>query len=281
MLRANLFGLLFLLCLSSVEGQAPVIQWQKTFGSYNGDYLWSIRSTADGGYITAGYTEGNNGDVEGYHGNIIVGDVWITKLDGAGDLQWAKCLGGNYQEANGTIMQTADGGYIFAASSASIGCGFPANHGGLDDWLVKLSPTGDIQWQVLLGGSGNEYAISLAPSGDGGYFIGGSTTSADGQVTGYHSSGTYTFDWWVVKVDGSGNLVWEKTLGGTKDDQCFGIHGTPDGGCIAVGYVSSSDGDGVGNHGGEDIMMAKFDQNGNVQWKKLYGGSRFEEGWSV
>ncbi len=282
MLRANLSGLITLLLLfSSARGQTPVIQWQKTLGSFNGDYVSSIRSTSDGGFIAAGYTEGKDGDVEGYHGNIIVGDVWITKLDGKGALQWEKCLGGTYSELNGTIMQTLDGGYILAASSASVDCGFPKNHGGLDDWLVKLSPTGDIQWQVLLGGSGNEYAWSMSPSGDGGYFIGGSTTSSDGQVTGYHSSGSYSFDWWVIKVDGLGNLVWQKTLGGTGDDQCFGVHSTPDGGCIAVGYVSSSDGDGVGNHGGEDVMMAKFDPNGNVQWKKLYGGSSFEEGWSV
>jgi gliding motility-associated-like protein len=281
-LRARRLLILPLLLLNcALHGQSPVIQWQKTLGSFHGDYAESVRPTTDGGYIVAGYTEGADGDVEGYHGNIIIGDLWITKLSASGALQWQKCLGGVYQEVGADIRQTADGGYIVAGSSSSVDCGIPGNHGGLDFWLVKLSPAGDIQWQKMLGGSGNEYAESISPTADGGYIIGGYTSSSDGQVTGYHPSGGYSFDWWVVKVDASGNLIWEKALGGTGDDECYSVQATADGGCIAAGYVSSSDGDVVGNHGKTDAWVVKFDNTGAVQWKKAYGGSDFDQAASI
>ena len=206
--RTCLIGLAVLLFFSTrLFGQAPVIQWQKTLGSYNGDYPQSVRQTSDGGYIVGGYTEGADGDMEGYHGNIVIGDLWVTKLSASGSLQWAKCLGGTYTEVNTDIRQTADGGYVLAGSSASVDCGMAPNHGGLDIWLVKLSPAGDIQWQYMYGGSGNEYATSVNPTPDGGYIIGGYTSSSDGQVTGFHPNGSYSFDWWIIKVDASGNLV--------------------------------------------------------------------------
>jgi gliding motility-associated-like protein len=282
MLRACLIGTTFILLFSArLLGQAPVIQWQKTLGSFNGDYPQSVQQTSDGGYIVGGYTEGPDGDVEGYHGNIVIGDVWLTKLSATGSLQWTKCLGGTYTEVNTYVQQSPDGGYILAASSASIDCGMAPGHGGLDIWLVKLSSAGDIQWQHMFGGSGNEYATSLNPTPDGGYIIGGYTSSSDGQVTGFHPSGSYSFDWWIIKVDAGGNLKWERTVGGSDVDQCFGVALTSDGGCIATGRVTSTDGDAVGNHGGEDAMLVKLDNAGNIQWKKVYGGSNFDSGWGV
>ena len=101
-------GIITMLFFSSpLFGQAPVIQWQKSLGSYNGDYPQSIRQTSDGGYIVGGYTEGADGDVEGYHGNLVVGDLWVTKLSASGTLQWAKCLGGVDQEVNTENRATA------------------------------------------------------------------------------------------------------------------------------------------------------------------------------
>ncbi|HMH20137.1 MAG TPA: gliding motility-associated C-terminal domain-containing protein [Puia sp.] len=273
---------LLLLFHSSLFAQAPVIQWQKTLGSTNGDYPNSIVPTSDGGYIVAGYTEGADADVMGYHGNIILGDLWVIKMDASGAVQWQRTLGGTYSEVYADIHQTPDGGYIIAGSSASVDCGFVGNHGGLDIWLIKLKPNGDTEWQKLLGGSQNEYAISLSPTADGGYMIGGQTNSPDGgDVTGHHG-GVSTFDWWVIKVDATGNLIWQKTLGGSADDQCFAVKATPDGGCIAVGNTASSDGDVVGNHGGVfDVWVVKFSSTGVVEWKKAMGGSGSDQAWSV
>ncbi|HZE86514.1 MAG TPA: gliding motility-associated C-terminal domain-containing protein [Puia sp.] len=282
MKRSITLLLVMLLLNPSLFAQAPVIQWQRTFGSTNGDYPNSIVPTSDGGYVVAGYTEGANGDVQGYHGNIGLGDLWVIKMDASGVVQWKKSLGGTYNEVNADIHQTPDGGYIIAGSEASVDCGFSGNHGGLDIWLIKLKANGDLEWQKFLGGSQNEYAWSLSPAADGGYFIGGYTNSPDGgDVTGHHGT-VNTFDWWVIKVDASGNLVWQKTIGGSLDDQCFSVKATPDGGCIAVGNTASSDGDIVGYHGGVfDYLVVKFSSTGAVQWQKTLGGSQSEQAWSV
>ncbi len=281
---AYLLPLLLPLITTSVFGQVPVIQWQRLLGSSNGDYAGSIKPTTDGGYIAAGYTEGKDGDVVGYHGNVGIEDIWIVKLDGAGTVQWTRCLGGTFMETGADIKQTADGGYIVAGSSSSIDCGMAPNHGGLDFWLVKLSSTGDIQWQKMYGGSLNEYGVSLSMAPDGGYFIGGYTNSGNQDVTGYHDNGDpyNNFDWWIIKVDASGNLQWEKTLGGTGNDQCNSVQATPDGGCIAAGFTVSSNGDVTGFHGGNgDAWVVKLSNTGTVQWQKTYGGTQADAAQSI
>src|SRR5882672_6721527 len=78
-------------------GQAPVIQWQKIWGSSNGDYASNIRPTSDGGYIVVGYSEGADGDVVGYHGNVSLGDLWVIKMNSAGGMEWQRSLGGTFQ----------------------------------------------------------------------------------------------------------------------------------------------------------------------------------------
>jgi hypothetical protein len=117
--------------VNSSLGQTPAVMWQKCLGGNNGEYAWSIEPTTDGGFITAGYTEGkDNGDIMGYHGNLSVGDIWVVKTDNAANIQWQKCIGGNYFETGAYIHQTADGGYILAGTSSSIDCNFIGNHGG-------------------------------------------------------------------------------------------------------------------------------------------------------
>ena len=86
--------LLILPTALSLFGQAPVIQWQKIWGSSNGDYASNIRPTSDGGYIVVGYTEGADGDVVGYHGNVGIGDLWIIKMNSAGGVDLLLLLGG-------------------------------------------------------------------------------------------------------------------------------------------------------------------------------------------
>src|SRR6185369_10507844 len=112
---------IFLCSIKSLLSQSPAVIWQKCLGGNNGDYGWSVEPTSDGGFIVAGYTEGkDNADVMGYHGNVSVGDIWVTKTDNAGNIQWQKCLGGRSFETGAFIHQTSDGGYIVAGTSASV-----------------------------------------------------------------------------------------------------------------------------------------------------------------
>ncbi|MDP9041436.1 MAG: hypothetical protein M3N30_05605, partial [Bacteroidota bacterium] len=264
--------------VSSSFGQTPALMWQKCLGGNNGEYASSIEPTTDGGFITAGYTEGvDNGDIMGYHGNLSVGDIWVVKTDNAGNIQWQKCLGGNSFETGAYIHQTSDGGYILAGTSASVDCNFKGNHGGADYLVIKLNNKGDVVWQKFYGGSMNEYAWSLSVAPDGGYIVAGETESSNGDITVNHG----IRDYWVIKLDASGNLVWQKSLGGTGDDEAYSVQATADGGCIVAGFTESNDGDVTGNHGKRDYWVVKLDNTGNIQWQKALGGSTFDGAWSV
>ena len=115
--------------------QAPAIQWQKTLGGTDFDSNALIQQTPDGGYIIAGYSRSNDGDVSGNHG---IGDIWIVKLNSNRTLQWQKTLGGTGDDGPSRIQQTSDGGYIVAGSTNSTNGDITGNHGETDFWIVKL-----------------------------------------------------------------------------------------------------------------------------------------------
>ncbi len=196
------------------------IVWEKSLGGNRPDYSRAIRQTTDGGYIVAGHTRSNDGDVTGNHRPSTINenyadDAWIVKLNSTGSIQWQKCLGGTGDNGDRaySVEQTIDGGYIFAGFTSSYDGDVTGNHGGLlDYWVVKLSSAGDIQWQKCLGGSKSEDAYSIKQTADSGYILAGRTNSDDGQVSGFH--GGNTLDFWIVKLNNTGDLQWQKSLGG-------------------------------------------------------------------
>lgn len=242
------------------------LEWQKSLGGSTDDAPYNIEQTSDGGYIVAGWTSSNDGDVTGYHGNW---DFWIVKLNSLGTIQWQKALGGSSTEIAHSIHQTTDGGYIVAGYSHSNNGDVSGNYGGADYWVVKLNNLGAIQWQQILGGSASDIASSIQQTADGGYIVAGTTTSNDGDVTGNHG---YE-DAWVVKLDATGAKLWQKTLGGTLFDFATDIQQTNDGGYIVAGYSNSSDNDVIGAQGGYDYWIVKLNASGTIQWQKPMGGN--------
>ncbi|MCS6917216.1 MAG: hypothetical protein NZM08_06005, partial [Chitinophagales bacterium] len=250
------------------------IQWQQCLGGSKQDFAHSIQQTADGGYVVAGYTNSNNGDVSGNHGS---NDFWVVKLDGSGNIQWQKCLGGTGDDVARSIQQTADGGYVVAGYTYSNNGDVSGNHGSNDFWVVKLDGTGNIQWQKCLGGTFEDDALSIQQTTDGGYVVAGYTWSYNGDVSGNHGSP----DCWVVKLDGSGTLQWQKCLGGTLYDAAFSIQQTTDGGYVVAGYSESNNGDVSGNHGSNDFWVVKLDGSGTLQWQKCLGGTGIEMAYTI
>ncbi|MBK7085133.1 MAG: hypothetical protein IPH53_10880 [Flavobacteriales bacterium] len=140
-------------------------------------------------------------------------------------------------------------------------------HGLQDGWLVKLGATGNIEWQKCLGGTNGDWVNSVLQTSDGGYIATGTTQSNDGDVFGGHGDN----DAWVVKLDATGNIQWQKCLGGTGSEQAYSTLQTSDGGYILVGTASSNDWDVSGNHGSGDCWVVKLDGAGNMQWQKCLG----------
>ncbi len=260
---------------SQSKAQTPDIQWQKCLGGTSTDAAGSIQQTADGGYIVAGYTYSNDGDVTVNYGAY---DYWVVKLNSSATIEWEKSLGGSENDKANVVQQTSDGGYIIAGYTKSTDGDVSGNHGGVSDaWVVKLDNAGAIQWQKCLGGTGSEYAYSIQQTSDGGYIVAGQTYSNDGDVSGIHGDG----DGWVVKLDNTGAIQWQKCLGGTGVDYTYSVRQTSDGGYITIGYTTSTDGDISGNHGDYDVWVVKLDHVGAIQWQKCLGGTGLDKAWSI
>ncbi len=218
---------------------AGTLLWQKSYGGTGGDYGYFISETSDGGYIVTANTDSNNGDVSGYHGGFS--DVWVLKINSIGILQWQKCLGGTSDEYTTAVYQTAEGGYIVCAYTASSDGDITSTHGDFENWLVKLSGTGSIQWQKCYGGSFADGNYSFKKTLDGKYIIAGYAYSGDGDVVGQHGGGEA--DYWIVKTDTAGTLEWQTCLGGTGNDQAFSISQLSDSTYVIAGLSASTNGD--------------------------------------
>lgn len=126
-----------------------------------------------------------------------------------------------------------------------------------------------IEWQRSLGGSGNDQARDIQQTADGGYIVGGVSSSSDGDITEAHGD----VDYWVVKFSASGQVEWQHSYGGSGYDALDAIFQTSDGGYLAAGNSNSSDGDVTANHGGRDFWVIKLSEIGALEWERSYGGS--------
>lgn len=265
-MKKVLFLLILLAPVLRMNSQSPSIQWQNAIGGTNIEDAYSIKQTSDGGYIVAGDTYSNDGDISGNHGNY---DYLVVKLNNLGIIQWQKSLGGTGDDRAKCVQQTSDGGYIVAGFSQSIDGNVTVNNGASDYWIVKLDNMGIIQWQKSFGGSADDWAFSIQQTMDGGYIISGVSSSNDSDVSGNNGS----LDCWVVKITSLGIIQWQDSYGGTYGEWGLAIYQTIDGGYIISGQTDSNDGDISGNHGGYDYFVLKIDNLGIIQWQKSYGGT--------
>jgi len=254
------------------------LDWQKCLGGSSDDRAYSVQQTTDDGYIIAGYSASSDGDVSDNHG---VYDYWIVKLTSTGELDWQKSFGGMGYDYAYSIQQTTDGGYIVAGRSSSNDGDFSGNHGYGDYLIVKLTSTGEIDWYKLLGGSGIDWAYSIKQTTDGGYIIAGCSSSNNGDVSGHHSDTVYNIDYWIVKLTSAGEIDWQKCLGGSESEYAYSVQQTTDTGYIIAGYSYSFDGDVSENKGDLDYWIVKLTSTGEIDWQKSLGGSESDEAYSI
>jgi triacylglycerol esterase/lipase EstA (alpha/beta hydrolase family) len=235
---------------------AGSLVWQKTFGGTGSEQAFSVMQTNDGGYVVAGFTTSNDGDVTGFHGGGT--DLWVIKLNGSGALVWQKALGGSGSDEGARIQQTSDGGYIVVGTTTSNNGDASGNHGGKDIWVVKLNATGSLVWQKELGSTTDDLGSWIQETNDGSFILVGRVSANDGDVSGAHMF----LECWVAKVSSAGSLLWQRALGGNNNDGGQYVEQATDGGYAVLGYTASSGGDVSGNHGGWDAWAVKLAADG-------------------
>lgn len=318
-----------------------IVEWKKCIGGTGGEYYPSIIETYDGNYLISAETFSNDEDVSGNHdpncSTTWKTDAWIVKLDNLGNIIWQKCFGGSDFDAGQALIQTYDGGFVFAGYTASYdGDLFNQNfyENTFQGWIVKIDSIGTIQWQKLIGGLGEDFLYSIQLTSDSGFIVAGVTTSHDGDVIGNYGvesawvvklSNTGSIQWqkcigrgyyskatdvkqcsdggyivacekmvpvgtemgysqgYVIKLTSSGNVEWEKQLGGNRDDFLNSIQETVDGGFIVGGSTYSWDGDlqGTPYLGYLDYWIIKLSSIGNIEWQRRFGGNNVDRLLSI
>ena len=242
------------------------IQWEKSYGGSLNEYITGMIETTDGGFLFVAPTTSGDGDITNNQGEL---DYWIIKTDPQGTIEWQKTYGGSESDYSQDVKQTADGGYIVTGMSRSSDGDITNPYGGYDYWVLKLDPMGNMEWQKNYGGSQDDFSLAILVTDDNGYIISGYSKSNNGDVSGNHGGN----DYWIVKIDGSGNLQWQKSYGGSDDDLASYITKSNTGGYIISGLTFSDDGDITNNHGERDAWILETDASGNLIWQGCYGGS--------
>jgi len=270
--------------------------WAIKLNGLTGDTIWTskalggtaqeiVKSTfesSDGNYILLGTTASpNGGDIRGQHGS---NDFWAVKLNGVtGDTIWtSRAIGGSSMESmeNNTCFEGIDGNYILAGTTTSPDGDVRGQHLiNQDFWMVKInSVNGDTLWTSrAIGGTGGDALKMTFESSDGNYILAGITTSLDGDVRAYHSSG----DIWMVKINSvNGDTLWtSKAMGGGGSELITSTFESNDGNYVLAGTTKSSDGDVRGWHGDLDFWAVKLNSlTGDTLWtSKALGGIKEEK----
>ncbi len=225
--------------------------WQRTYGGSYKDGCRAIQQTDDAGYILAGYTDsfGNPGH-----------DYWLIRTDEDGNELWSKVFGGKDSDAALSVQQTTDKGFVITGYS------FSFSNGAKDAWVIKTDDIGNIQWEKNFGGTLNEYGMCIKESCEGCFIIVGAKDAPSSHDT----------DLWLLKLDTTGEVVWEKTYGGFGDDWGGSVISTDDNGYIICGDTSTF------GCGGFDVWLLRINSDGMVEWDECYGdASHHETGYAV
>lgn len=245
------------------------IAWEKHFGGTSFDVGYSVVASPDGGFVAAGYSKSDDGQVEANQGD---NDYWVIKTDANGELIWQNDLGGIDNDICFVVVNANGGGYMLMGTSESNNGDVSGHHSpGLGDyWLVKLDEDGILLWSHCYGGLGFDNGRSIIATSDGGYAMVGESNSDDGDVTGLFAGQ----DLWIVKIDADGVIEWQGAHGGASNEYGYGIVQTDDGG-FAVASASYSWDSGVvtGNHGSSDFWITRFDDAGVMLWQKSFGST--------
>lgn len=247
------------------------ILWSLAIGGSDRDELGDIVENKDGTFTAVGYTFSNDGDISEQRGE---GDAWVVRISAAGKLMSSMTYGGYFTDTASSVLQAEDGNLIIVGTTHSSRVS-PTGPGEGDVWVFSLTPEGTLIWSKTYGGSNGDAGHVICEK-DGKYYVAAVTNSIDGDVKQSHGAS----DIWILCLDKNGDLLFEKTYGGSFSDNAWDIKPMGDG-LIIVGETNSVDGDITKNHGPPDTWVLFIDAEGTLLWEECIGDERYNSGQRV
>ena len=255
--------------------------WQNSFGFEGSDSGISLIETSDLGFLLSGIIDisasGGQGATNRNDNRHAGGDYWLIKVNQLGELEWSNFYGGNFTDTPFGIVQKDNNGFLVVGSSDSSDTDISNNKGTYDFWILDISPEGALLNEKSLGGTQIDEGRSIIASGDGNFLITGDIRSDDVDV----SNNKGGADLWLVKITPQGELIWEKSIGGSNFDVARSIKSSQDGNFILSGSSRSNDFDVNNNKGQNDAWVLKINANGEVLWETTIGGSNIDFAYDI
>ena len=269
-------------CLIIKYNSEGDIEWADSFGGSDNDYILSVASTSDGGYIAGGYFQSStiqvgNETLTNNNGFTYSYDCLIIKYNSEGKVEWADSFGGSDDDYILSVAPTSDRGILvggrFGSSTIQVENETLTSNGDSDCLIIKYNSSGEVEWADSFGGSDDDYILSVAPTSDGGIIVTGNIKS-DMQV----GDQTLTAGNYLIKYNSQGMVLLAKTI---LDNNNITINSsvlTNDGGILIGGYFTNSSSIQIGdyqltNNGIDTALIVKYNSEGEVDWAKSFGGS--------
>lgn len=252
-------------CVVKLDPSGNII-WQKSYGGNDIDIPSTIQKTSDGGFIISGCSKSQGLDKPEAFGDF---DYWIVKIDKQGNLIWQKSYGGSSFDNAFHIKETPTGDYIIVGESSSSDIMVDKNRGKKDLFILKIDKDGKMLWSKTMGGSDLDIPYAVEVTADDHYIIAAESKSIDGDV----SANKGSVDFWIIKIDNKGNVIWQKNYGGSNADIAYSLSVQSEGSIIIAGITISSDGDVKINHGDYDLWLIKINADGKLLSQQSFGGS--------
>lgn len=227
---------------------ASPMSWDKTYGGAEADWAVAITLTPDGKILVVGQENPEKKPADE--------DAWVIMLDPFGNTVWEQTFGGDGWDFARAVSVTPAGDILVAGQTNSFGAGDN------DVWVFALDKDGVLLWQKLFGGPAPDGAFSIAALEDGGMAI-----AADTQSYGP----TIGDEWWILRLDATGDLLWGKTFGDVSSDEPYALVATSDGGFAVAGHAMLPKG-----FGKADAWVMRLDGTGGLVWDTVLGTEDYD-----
>jgi hypothetical protein len=242
----------------------------RAIGGSSYDFAGSLINYRNG-FLICGSSQSSDYDI-GCNNGLY--DGWLCYIDSNQNIIQSQCFGGNSHDGFYTLANSTNG---FLAGGSSVSSFSGCNQTTTDYYVVAFDTSSQLLWQFCYGGSNRDEIKSILKTRYNEFIVAGYSLSTDGNAIGNHGS----YDFLLVKIDASGNVIWNKCYGGPSIDTFSDLAEMPNGNIVFCGSVGFDGGDITGTHGSSDFWVGMIDSSGTLLWQKALGGTSNEAAFDL